>query len=132
MHYLAAITETSPLTFHFSIHNPGEANGPIYVPKLLGPFGYFIEVEAKDTEDQTVYRSTKPKVRLKLHPSRQESYYALEPGYTHGIVFQVEEMGQAAGDYHLKLTYSNMEFTGFSGHSLGEMSFETILPFHIA
>lgn len=131
MHYLAAITETRPLTFHFSIHNPGDANGPICVPKLLGPFGYFIEVEAKDAQDKTVYRSTKPKVRLKLHPSRPESYDFLEPGYTHGVVFQVDEMGQVAGDYNLKLTYSNMEFRGFPQNPLGEMSFETILPFHI-
>ncbi len=131
MHYLAAITETRPLTFHFSIHNPEDAGGPMYVPKPLGPFGYFIQVEANDAEDKTVYRSTKPKVRLKLHPSRPESYDALEPGYTRGIVFQVEGLGQLEGDYHLKLTYSNLDFKGFPGHWLGEMSYETSLPFHI-
>ena len=131
MQYLAAITETHPLAFHFSMHNPDNADGPVYVPKLLGPLGYFIEVEAKNSDGKTVYRSIKPKVRLKLHPSRPESYDLLEPGYTHGIVLQEEELGGDAGQYSLKLTYSNMEFKGFPGHLLEEMAFEANLAFNI-
>lgn len=130
MQYLAEIIQTSPLTIHFSFHNPEDNDGPAYVPKLLRPLGYFVSLEMKEGQ-KTLYRTHQPKVKLKLHPDRAESYYALEPGYTYGVVLQAEEFKASPGDYQLDISYSNQQFKGFPGHPLGEMTFQTTLPVHI-
>jgi hypothetical protein len=129
--YLATITQTTPLTIHFSLYNPAESEGPVDVPRLLGPLGYFVSVEIMDENHQVVYQSYPPKVKLKLDPSRPESYQVLEPGYTYGIVLKVEDFQPAPGDYQLSVAYSNQNFRGYPGHELGEMAYRATLSFHL-
>jgi hypothetical protein len=132
MDNLLTIIQTDPLMIHFCLHNPQKSAEPDYVPRLLGPLGFFIRIQVTDEEEQTVYRSTIPKVNLKLHPSKPESYQLLEPGYTYGIVLAVEDVRLDPGNYRLHLTYSNLEFRGFPGYSLGELKFANTLAFDVA
>ncbi len=130
MQFLAEIIQTTPLTIHFSLYNPSDSEGPCYVPRMLGPLGYFVHVEVS-LGKTLVYRTRKPKVKLKLHPDRAESYCALEPGYTHGIVFEIDAFEPAPGDHRLTLSYSNLQFDGFPGHALGAMTYTVTLPLYI-
>jgi len=131
MQYLVALTQTRPIAIHFSFYQPPEREAPVYVPKLLGPLGAFVQVEVRREKKGVVYQSQKPKINLKLHPSRAESYHLLEPGYTYGIVLQVEELQLEPGDYQLYLSYSNLPFQGFPGYTLGELSYSTTLSFQV-
>src|ERR671923_3084039 len=99
MQYLATIAGTRPLAIHFSLYNPPESDGPVYVPRLLGPLGAFIGIEVMDAARTSVYQSKKPKLGLKLHPARAESYHILDPAYTYGIVLTVADLRLAPGDY---------------------------------
>ena len=130
MQYLAVILQASPLTIHFGFYNPEDSEDPCYVPRMLDPLGYFVSLDVRDGKT-SVYRTERPKVRLKLHPDRAESYHALEPGYTHGIVFEIDDFEPDPGSYSLKLTYSNRQFNGFPGHPLGEMTYKATLPLYI-
>jgi hypothetical protein len=132
MDYLVSITKTNPLTLHFSFYNPDEAEAVVYVPRILGPLGYFITLEISDQYDEVVYETQKSKINLKLHPERESSYHALEPGYTYGNVFEVEDFVPVPGTYHIVLTYSNEEFKGFADNPLGAMTYETKLSFEFS
>lgn len=131
MQYLAAITQARPLTVNFSLYNPPDSDGPLYVPRLLTPLGSFVRLQVTDAREQVVYETERSKIKLKLDPSKAESYYSLEPGYTYGAVFELdkEELALPAGEYQLQLTYSNLQFQGFEGHPIGELRHETTLPF---
>lgn len=132
MNFLVMINQTRPLTIHFSFYNPYTSDGAVYIPRLLGPPGAFISITVSDTTAQRViYQSTKPKIALKLNPSKAESYYALEPGYTYGIMFVVERLHLSPGNYRLDLKYSNVPFYGFPEHPVGEITYQTTLPLHI-
>lgn len=130
MQYLVSITRILPLTIHFSLYNPHDSDGPVYIPRLLGPLGYFVSLEITDEDNKVVYHSEKPKAKLKLHPSRSTSYQALEPGYTYGIVFEVEDFRPTPGRYEISIAYSNQEFRGFPGNELGQMTYLTKLSFN--
>ena len=131
MDYLVAITHTSPLTLHFSFYNTPDGKETIYVPKLLEPIGYFIRLVIARANGEEVYKTYKPKVNLKLHPERPESYQPLSPGYTFGYVLIVEGLTPEPGKYTISLVYSNEEFRGFSEHRLGAMSYEALLTFQV-
>ncbi len=130
MLYLAEIVRNVPLTVHFSLCNPSEASEPAYAPRLLGPLGYFVKIEISDG-NQISYLTHQPKADFKLRPDRSESYLALEPGYTHGIVFVLEEFKPSPGYYQLILSYSNREYEGCPNAPVGELFFRTELPVHI-
>jgi len=132
MQALATITHTDPLTLHFSLCNPPDSGESVYVPRPLGPLGYFVAIVITDQDDQIVYESDKPKVKLKLHPSRPESYLSLEPGYTHGILLTLDDVQLAPGAYQISMAYSNQEFRGFPEYSLGEMTLDTKLKFQVS
>jgi hypothetical protein len=122
MKYLVAVLQATPLMIHFSFHHQEAAAAVAYLPRLLRPLGYFVSVKITDSQDAVVYASDKPKIKLKLHPERAESYYALEPGYTYGCVLTIADFTAQAGNYHATVTYSNQDFRGFPDHNLGEMS----------
>ena len=128
--YLVEIAGTDPLTVHFSFYNPWDE--PVYVPRLLTPLGAFVRLRITDADERVVYETLVPKLKPKLHPSDPESYHALEPGYTYGAVFTLEDEAAnlASGDYRLHVTYTNLLWQGFEGHHLGEMTFETTITFH--
>ena len=128
--YLVAITETFPLTFHFSFHNPSDE--PIYVPRPLTPLGAFVRLRIMDADARLVYETLVPKLKPKLNPSDPESYLALEPGYTYGALYTLADEATTLppGDYRLHVTYTNLLWQGFEGHPLGEMAFDTTIPFY--
>src|SRR5437870_872365 len=96
MQCLVAITRTRPLTVHFSLYNPPGSEGPVYIPRLLVPLGAFVSLKVTDLLDQVVFETFPPKLNLKLHPSRPESYFALEPGYTYGVVLEAKDADELA------------------------------------
>jgi hypothetical protein len=131
MRYLVAVTETHPLSIHFSLHNPPGSDEAIYVPKPLGPLGAFVRVAVEDADGDVVHRTVIPKIRLKLDPNKAESYLVLEPGYTHGVVLTVEGLRLEPGDYRLRVEYSNLPYRGFAGHPLGELAHDVTLPLRV-
>ena len=131
MDYLVSIVRPSPLVIHFSFHNANGDAMPAFVPRLIGPLGYFISLEITAENGAVVYETFKPKIKLKLHPDRQESYLALESGYTYGSVLTVEDFSPSPGAYRIALAYSNEGFRGFPGHALGEMRYRTEMAFEV-
>lgn len=131
MKYIVTIQQTRPLTIYFSIYNTQENREVRYVPRLLTPLGYFIRLKILNIVDQIVYESKRPKIKLKLHPSRSESYLALDPGYAYGVVLVLDELDLQKGAYLLQLEYSNIPFTGFPGHPIGELHYEATLQFKV-
>jgi hypothetical protein len=129
MEYLVSIIKTNPLTLHFSFYNRNNGEEVVYVPRPLGPLGYFISLEITNQYNEVVHKTYKPKVKLKLHPERETSYHALESGYTYGIAFEVEDFVPVPGTYHIALRYSNQEFKGFASNLLGDMTYEATLSF---
>src|SRR5688572_9383502 len=113
MRYLVAVTETHPLSIHVSLGNPPGSDQAIYVPRPLGPLGAFVRVVVEDAGGDLVYQSGTSKVRPKLDPDKAESYLALDPGYTHGVVLVVEDLRLDPGDYRLHVAYSNRSYRGF-------------------
>jgi len=132
MKFLVSVVETQPVVLHFSIVNPRTSEKTIYVPRLLRPLGYFIRLKISDFEDRLVYRTHVPKAKPKLHPDRQDSYLAIDPGYSYGAVLEVEDFTPAAGTYQLALSYSNREYLGFSDHPLGEITCRIKLSFEVS
>lgn len=131
MNYLTTIIQTSPLTLHFGFHHPAESESPVSVPRLLTPLGYFVSIVITGEKKQIVYESDRPKVKPKLHPARPESYLQLEPGYTYGVMLEVEDFQPARGVWQMTVTYSNREFQGFAEHPIGELIYQTNLAFKI-
>jgi hypothetical protein len=132
MQCLVAIIRARPLTVHFSLYNPADSNGPVYIPRLLTPLGAFVSFQVVDLVEHVVYETLLPKFKPKLDPSRAESYYPLEPGYTYGIVLETEDANDVApGNYQLHMRYSNLQFRGTEEHPLGEMSYNAVLPLHL-
>ena len=63
MDYLVSIIRTSPLLIHFSFYNADHDGGTIYVPRPLGPLGYFISLTISDAGNELVYETFKPAMR---------------------------------------------------------------------
>lgn len=129
MDYLVTILDTRPLTLHVSLHNPVDATKPVLVPRLLAPLGAFVNVTVLDELSATAWESPRPKLGLKLHPDRRESYLELEPGYSHGIVFRLEGVPVPAGLCTARVSYSNGPYTGPTQQPIGALTFETAVPF---
>ena len=127
MDYLTSITKTAPLSVHFSLYNPEGAPGPAYVPLMLEPVGAFVEVIVRDASGEVVFETYRPKFK----PDRDESYLAVEPGYSYGVVLELEDCELAPGKYELEVTYSNGEYRGSSARPVGVLSFATTLPLTI-
>lgn len=110
-----------PLSVHFSLVNPAEAEAEVRVPALLGPVGAFVTIEVADADGRPVYGSQRPKIKLKLDPSVRESYVVLRPGNTYGILLVVDrdDLWLEPGEYTVRATYSNREFTGPSDDPIG-------------
>jgi hypothetical protein len=131
MDYIVAIQQTDPLTIHFSIYNMPDNDEAIYIPRLLIPLGYFIRLKVLNVVDHVIYESKQPKIKLKLHPYKPESYLSLDPGYSYGVILILDEIKLRHGTYMLKVEYSNRRFTGFQGHPIGEICYETSVRFKV-
>jgi len=111
-----------PLSVHFSLVNPPDAEAELLVPALLGPVGAFVRLEVADADGRPVYATERPKLKLKLDPAKAESYVTLRPGYSFGIVLAVDadDLWLDPGDYLVRASYDNREFTGPKGAPVGE------------
>lgn len=127
--YFVAILDTRPLMLHFSPYNPVDATKPVLVPRLLTPLGAFVKVTILDQDGATVWETSQPKLGLKLHPERRESYLELEPGYSHGVVFRLEGIEVPAGPCEMQVCYSNGLYTGPREQPVGELAYNATVPF---
>jgi hypothetical protein len=134
MQYLARIVRSRPLVIHFCLHNPAETNGPVYIPRTLGPLGVFvhIEVRARDEERRVVYEGPTMRFTHRLAPDRDESYQPLESGYTYGVMLEAEDFEAPPGEYEVKLRYANAPFEGTPSTPVGKLTFEGTLNFLVS
>lgn len=114
---------------HISLYNPVRTTKPVLVPRLLTPLGAFVKVTVLDEGGAIVWETSQPKLGLKLHPGRRESYLELEPGYSHGVVFLLEEVPVPAGPCELQVSYSNGPYTGTHDQPVGVLAYHTALQF---
>ena len=125
------LVRTKPLAIHYYFYNPEGSDEIYYVPRTLRPLGAFISLEITDDQGESVFRTLKPKLKLKLDPTWKDSYQSLEPAYTFGAILTAETADLPPGDYQVEIAYSNLVYTGFPGHDLGEMNFRETLDLHI-
>jgi len=126
--YQVEIVRTSPLTVHFSLHNPADAE-PRRVPRLLTPLGAFVGLEVRNADKAVVYASPTVKLRPKLHPDHPESYLVLDPAYTYGVMLTVGDLILRRGVHELMVSYSNAPYTGPADNPVGPLHFVATLPF---
>ena len=132
LHVCAASLGQRPLTILFGLYNPPAARGPVTVPRGLAPLGYFVELRVTRDDGRLVYASEEPKTALKLHPDRPSSYRDLDPGYLHGVVFEVADLELPPGSYALDLSYSNREFRGPPEARIGSLSYRLQVRLQVA
>ncbi len=120
-----------PLTIQFSLFNPGDSEGPAYVPLLLVPLGVFIRMRIDDASGQTVYRNPVTKATFTYHPDDAESYLELQPGYSYGTVIVPEHLDLAPGRYTLHLEYANRQYRGTPTTPVGELNAMAEVPFEV-
>ena len=125
--YRVEILASRPLTVHFSLHNA--AGQPLLVPRVLAPLGAFVCLEVRDAGGALVYESPTVKLHLKLHPDRPESYLSLEPAYTYGVMFTVDEVTLRPGPHELMISYCNTPYTGPISAPIGLLEFGATVPF---
>ena len=131
MECLAAIVTTRPLALHVSLYNPSTAATGLYVPRSLKPLGAFMHVTVRDSSGTSVFETQLPKFAPKLEVSDAESYVALEPGYSYGVVLVCDRALLPPGDYHAEVSYSNLQFRGFSGHFIGDQKCHTSISIKV-
>lgn len=112
MDYRVEVIGTEPLVLRFGFVQPEDAGGPVLVPRMIRPLGYFVEAVLRSLGGEEVFRTTRPKAKLKLHPDREESYLELGPGYAYEAVLHLDADPLASGDYVLRVEYSNHEYVG--------------------
>lgn len=130
MDYVIDVVSASPLLLRFGFQQPSDAEEPAFVPRLLRPLGYFVEVVVRGLSGEVMYRTTEPKVEAKLDPSEDQSYISLEPGYSYGALLE-ESLSLPAGDYVLSLRYSNRQFTGSRRRPVGELRHEAAVDVRV-
>lgn len=119
---LVAIVTLRPLLLHVSLHNPPAAAASLYVPRSMKPLGAFVRVEVRDRSGAVVYQTHQPKFAPKLEIGDRKSYVAVEPGYSYGVLLECDISSLPPGDYRVDVSYSNLEFRGFSGHIIGDQA----------
>jgi hypothetical protein len=131
MNYLVHIIAAQPLTIHFSLHNPEQADGATLVPRMLEPLGAFVSVVVRGPGGDEVCRTHPPKFTPKLKPSQESSYVEIEPGYSHGVVLVVEDCELSPGHYEVDVSYSNRDYRGPDGSAIGELTHTETLPLQV-
>jgi hypothetical protein len=121
MDYRVEVIGTAPLALRFGFVQPSEAGGPALVPRLIHPAGYFVEAALRSLGGEEVFRTTRPKAKLKLRPEREESYLELNPGYAYEAVLRLDTDRLRSGDYVLRVEYSNHEFEGPRSSPIGPL-----------
>jgi hypothetical protein len=127
MEYLIEIINSRPLQIRFSLYQPEDSDGPAMVPRVLRPPGYFVTATIRTFAGEVAFKTTEPKVKPKLDPRKDESYLALEPGYSYGAVLDIGEVDVPGGEYVLSIAYDNREYTGSPSRHVGELTYSTEL-----
>lgn len=125
MEYLIDILSTRPLHLRFAFQLPDDSEGPVPVPRVLRPPGYFVSASIRTFANEVVFETTEPKVKPKLDPRKDESYLLLEPGYSYGTVLDIGQIDVPGGEYVLSIQYDNREYTGSTSRPVGELRFGT-------
>ena len=132
MKYLCEIVSAKPLTIHFSLHNPASSRGPVFVPRVLGPYGLFVRATVKDSSGKVVLEPPSMRGTPKLDPDDAGSYLPLESGYTFGAVFEIEDAPTEPGTYKLLVEYANKPYSGAPGAKVPKLGYkgelELVIP----
>jgi hypothetical protein len=106
----------------FNLYNASDAEGPVFVPRLLLPFGVFIQARIDDNVGQTVYESPVTKATFTFDPASDTSYQELQPGYAYGAIIELDDADLAPGRYALHVDYTNRQYRGTPAKPVGELS----------
>lgn len=121
LRYEVEVAALRPLRLTFRLRQPASEEGEAFVPRLLGPLGYFVEVEVATLAGERMYATTQPKVKMKLRPGDDDSYVALAPGEAFGEDFEGDEIDDRAGEYVVSVRYSNRDYRGTDACPVGEL-----------
>lgn len=84
-----------------------------------------MHIEVRDSSGSLVYETQPPKFAPKLEISHPESYIGLEPGYSYGVLLECDAPPLPPGDFRVEVSYSNLQFRGFSGNFIGDQKCHT-------
>lgn len=118
---LVHLVRSAPLHLQVSLHQPSRADRSAWVPRLLEPLGAFLAVRVRSTSGSLVYETSVPKFKPKLRPDRDASYLALEPGYTYGIVVELDLPDVTPGRYRVQVQYTNLMYRGTADRPVGTL-----------
>lgn len=124
MKYLCELVSAKPLVIHFSLLNPPGSNEPVFVPRVLGPYGLFVRVTIKNSGGQVVLEPPAIRGTFKLDPGKASSYMALDPGYSFGAAFEIDDAPEEPGDYRVFVEYANKPYTGAPGAPVPRLGFK--------
>lgn len=118
---LVAVLDTRPLRLHVSLHNPDTNTDVTWVPRTLRPLGAFVHATLRTLAGEAVYETARPKAKRKLDPDADDSYLALDPGYSFGAVLELQLGALPGGEYALEVTYDNEDYTGTPDRPVGRV-----------
>lgn len=127
--YCVEVRASRPLVVDFAILNPPGADGAVRVPRLLLPPGAFVELVVRRGAKE-VWRTHRPKLHLKLDPSRPEAYLALEPGHSYGARLETDAPLEP-GEHLLDVSYSSAPFDGDGGPGSGPLRHRATLSLRV-
>ena len=119
---LVHVLRCAPLHVQVSLHQPSRAGEAAWVPRLLEPLGAFLTVRVRSTSGPLVYETSAPKFKPKLRPDSDASYLALEPGYTYGIVLELDVPDVTPGAYRVQVQYTNLMYRGTADRPVGTLA----------
>jgi hypothetical protein len=131
MDYLTRVLCSRPLTIHFCLYNPTVTGRPVYIPRTLAPLGVFVMLEVRDASGKVIYDGPTVRATHRLAPDDPRSYQELEAGYTSGVVLEVDDYDPRPGEYTVRVRYTNRPFGGTPSTPVGELAYETTLPFTV-
>jgi hypothetical protein len=124
----AWVGDGSPFTLSFVLRNPSET-GALVVPRVLHPLGAFVSLQIVDAAGAAVYESHPPKFTPKLAPDARDAYVTIDPGYSYGTTFVEERIALPAGDYEVRVAYSNLYFRGTADQPIGDQKCSTVVRY---
>src|SRR5512139_3347231 len=101
MQYLCEVVAHSPLTLRFSFLNPPDSTVAVNVPRAIGPYGLFLRVTIKDNAGRVVTEPPSLRATHKLPADSGASYLELQPGYSFGATFVIDDAPTSPGAYRM-------------------------------
>lgn len=119
---LVHVLRSAPLHVQVSLHLSSRAGEAAWVPRLLEPLGAFLTVRVRSTSGSLVLETSVPKFKPKLRPDSDASYLALDPGYTYGIVLELDVPDVTPGAYQVQVQYTNLMYRGTADRPVGTLA----------